>query len=231
MTRVCAHMTPGQRKAGPWLDGGVLSVWVPVANQSSATHVEQWNDTTARQRSARGDDGSGTCKRPARLDGQLSSVGGSAWWREQAAGNTPSASSHGSVQPRLEGWVHNKVKGGDSPCVPGHDGEAAVSRCGGEADVEQRMQNRARCGTARLEAGEQHGEEEAGGSARRRGGRWRLEQLRLLRGPRTGVPRQAALPAGRAATRWSSGATASGSSMGGRRRRRAAPGSSTDDLP
>jgi hypothetical protein len=115
MTRVCAHMTPGQRKAGPWLDGGVLSVWVPVANQSSATHVEQWNDTTARQRSARGDDGSGTCKRPARLDGQLSSVGGSAWWREQAAGNTPSASSHGSVQPRLEGWVHNK---GGLQCSP-----------------------------------------------------------------------------------------------------------------
>jgi hypothetical protein len=24
-TRVCAHMTPGKRKARPWLDGGVLS--------------------------------------------------------------------------------------------------------------------------------------------------------------------------------------------------------------
>jgi hypothetical protein len=110
-TRVCAHTTPGQRKAGPWLDGGALSVWVPAANRSSATHVEPRNDTTARQRSARGDDGSGTCKRPARLDDRLSSDDESARWREQAAGNIQTASSQGSVQPRLEGWVHNKVKG------------------------------------------------------------------------------------------------------------------------
>jgi hypothetical protein len=60
--KVCAHTTPGQRKAGPRLDGGVLSVWVLAANRSSATHVEQRNDTTARQRSARGHDDSGTCK-------------------------------------------------------------------------------------------------------------------------------------------------------------------------
>jgi hypothetical protein len=82
--RVCAHTTPGQRKARPWLDGGVLSVRVPTANRSSVTHVEQRNDTTARQRSARGDDDSGTCKRPARLDGRLSSDGGSA--RRRGAG-------------------------------------------------------------------------------------------------------------------------------------------------
>jgi hypothetical protein len=60
--KVCADTTPGQRKVGPQLDGGVLSVWVQAANRSSATHVEQRNDTTARQRSARGDDGSSTCK-------------------------------------------------------------------------------------------------------------------------------------------------------------------------
>jgi hypothetical protein len=60
----------------------VLSVWVPAANRSSATHVEQRNDTTARQRSTRGDDGSGTCMRPARLDGRLSSDGGSARRRD-----------------------------------------------------------------------------------------------------------------------------------------------------
>jgi hypothetical protein len=39
---------------------------------------EQRYDTIARQGSARGDDGSGTYKRPARLDGRLSSDGGSA---------------------------------------------------------------------------------------------------------------------------------------------------------
>jgi hypothetical protein len=59
-------------------------VWVPAANRSSATHVKQRNDSTARQRSARGDDSSGTCKRPARLDGRLSSDGGSA--RRRGAG-------------------------------------------------------------------------------------------------------------------------------------------------
>jgi hypothetical protein len=34
-TRVCAHPTPGPRKAGPSLDGGVLSVWVPTASRNS----------------------------------------------------------------------------------------------------------------------------------------------------------------------------------------------------
>jgi hypothetical protein len=53
-----------------------------------------------------------------------------------------------------------------------------VTWCGGEANAEQRMQNRARRGTARLEAGEQHREEEAGGSARRRGG-GRFWEMRL----------------------------------------------------
>jgi hypothetical protein len=112
MTRVCAHTTPGQRKARPWLDGGMLGLWVPAANRSSATHAEQRNDTTARQRSARGDDGSGTCK-----------ATGSARWpalkrrrvcaaaRCGTAGITQAVSSQGSVQPRLEGRVQNKVKG------------------------------------------------------------------------------------------------------------------------
>jgi hypothetical protein len=112
MTRVCAHTTPGQRKAGPWLDGACSAVWVPAANRSSATHVEQRNDSTARQRRARGDDGSGTCK-----------ATGAARWpalkrrrvcaaaRCGTAGNIQAVSSHGSVQPRLEGRVHNKVEG------------------------------------------------------------------------------------------------------------------------
>jgi hypothetical protein len=56
---------------------------VPTANRSSATHVEQRNDTTARQRSARGIEGSGTCKiRPAWLDGQLSDDGRSTRQRD-----------------------------------------------------------------------------------------------------------------------------------------------------
>jgi hypothetical protein len=73
---------------------------------------EQGFDTIARQGSARGDDGSGTCK-----------ATGSARWpalkrrrvctaaRCETTGNTQAVSSHGSVQPRLEGRVHNKVKG------------------------------------------------------------------------------------------------------------------------
>jgi hypothetical protein len=39
------------------------------------------------------------------------SDGGSARRRCGTAGNIQAASSHGSVQPRLEGRVHNKVKG------------------------------------------------------------------------------------------------------------------------
>jgi hypothetical protein len=69
-------------------------------------------DTIARQGSARGDDGSDTCK-----------ATGSARWpalkrrRVCAAARcgtaviTQTASSQGSVQPRLKGRVHNKVKG------------------------------------------------------------------------------------------------------------------------
>jgi hypothetical protein len=109
-TKVCAHMTPGLRKARPWLDGACSAVWVPATNRSSAMHVKQRNDTTARQRSARGDDGSGTCKRPARLDGRLSSDDGSARRHKQAAGKRHTASSQGSVQPQLEGRVHNTEK-------------------------------------------------------------------------------------------------------------------------
>jgi hypothetical protein len=73
---------------------------------------EQRYDTIARQGSARGDDGSGTCK-----------ATGSARWpalkqrrvcaaaRCGTAGNIQAVSSQGSVQPWLEGRVHNKVKG------------------------------------------------------------------------------------------------------------------------
>jgi hypothetical protein len=75
------------------------------------THVEQRNDTTARQRSTLGDDGRGTCKRPARLDGRLSGDGGSARRRKQAAGNQTNTKLTSSFQPQLEGQFHSKVKG------------------------------------------------------------------------------------------------------------------------
>jgi hypothetical protein len=85
----------------------------------------QGYDTIAGQGSARGDDGSGTCKTtgsarwPALKRRRVCAVA-----RCGTAGNIQTTSSQGSVQPRLEGRVHNKV-GGFSPLVPGHDGEAA----------------------------------------------------------------------------------------------------------
>jgi hypothetical protein len=89
---------------------------------------EQGYDTIARQGSARGDDGSGTCK-----------ATGSARWpalkrrrvcaaaRCGTAGNTKAASSQGSVQPRLEGRVHNKVKASVLTSRSGHNGEEVVT--------------------------------------------------------------------------------------------------------
>jgi hypothetical protein len=71
---------------------------------------EQRYDTIARQGSARGDDGSGTCK-----------ATGSARWPAlkrrrvcavaRAGSGQHTASSQGLVQPRLEGRVHNTVMG------------------------------------------------------------------------------------------------------------------------
>jgi hypothetical protein len=91
----------------------------------------QRNDTIARQGSARGDDGSGTCK-----------ATGSARWpalkrrRVCAAARcgtaviTQTASPYGSVQPRLEGRVHNKVKGSVLTSRSGHGGEEVVTSSG-----------------------------------------------------------------------------------------------------
>jgi hypothetical protein len=84
--------------------------------------------TIARQGSARGDDSSGTYK-----------ATGSARWpalkrrrvcaatRCGTAGNTQTASSQGSVQPRLEGRVHSKVKGSVLTSRSGHSGEEVVT--------------------------------------------------------------------------------------------------------
>jgi hypothetical protein len=111
-TKVCAHPTPGPRKAGPSLDGGVLSVWVPTASRNSACARRNKGTTRLQGKGARAaTTAAAPAKRPARLDDRLSSDGGSARWRERAAGNTQTTSSQGSVQPRLEGRVHIKVKG------------------------------------------------------------------------------------------------------------------------
>jgi hypothetical protein len=92
---------------------------------------EQRYDTIARQGSARGDDGSGTCK-----------ATGSARWpalkrrrvcaaaRCGTAGDTQTASSQGSVQPRLDGRVHIKVKGSVLTSRSGHGGEEVVTSSG-----------------------------------------------------------------------------------------------------
>jgi hypothetical protein len=129
-TKVCAHPTPGPRKAGPSLDGGVLSVWVPTASRNSACARRNKGTTRLQGKGARAaTTAAAPAKRPARLDDRLSSDGGSARWRERAAGNTQSASSQGSVHPRLEGRVHIKVKG-ELTSRSGHDGEAVATSSG-----------------------------------------------------------------------------------------------------
>jgi hypothetical protein len=110
-TKVCAHPTPGPRKAGPSLDGSVLSVWVPTASRNLACARRDKINTIPSEERAR-------CGRQRHLQ-----TTGSARWpalkRRRVcaaaqcgtAGDTHTASAQGSVQPRLEGRVHNKVKG------------------------------------------------------------------------------------------------------------------------
>jgi hypothetical protein len=84
-TKVCAHPTPGPRKAGPSLDGGVLSVWVPTASRNSACARRNKGTTRLQGKGARAaTTAAAPAKRPARLDGRLSSDGGSA--RRRGAG-------------------------------------------------------------------------------------------------------------------------------------------------
>jgi hypothetical protein len=98
-------------------DGGA-NVWVPTASRNSASARRNEGTTPLQGKGGRAATTAVTpAKRPARLDGRLSSDGGSARWRERAAGNTQKTSSQGSVQPRLEGRVHNKVKGVEAHLV------------------------------------------------------------------------------------------------------------------
>jgi hypothetical protein len=84
-TRVCVHTTPGQIKAGPSLDGGVLSVWVPTASRNSACARRNKGTTPLQGKGAHAaTTAAAPVKRPARLDGRLSSDGGSA--RRRGAG-------------------------------------------------------------------------------------------------------------------------------------------------
>jgi hypothetical protein len=146
-TKVCAHPTPGPRKAGPSLDGGVLSVWVSTANRNSACARRNRGSTQLQGKGARAaKTAAAPAKRPARLDDRLSSDGGSARWRERAAGNTQSASSQGSVHPRLEGRVHIKVKGRAHLAFPD---TAARRRC---RAVERAQSRGCRTGTVAWKA-------------------------------------------------------------------------------
>jgi hypothetical protein len=82
-TKVCAHPTPGPRKAGPSLDGGVLSVWVPTASWNSACARQNKGTTPLQGKGAHeATTAAAPAKRSARLDDRLSSDGGSAQWRE-----------------------------------------------------------------------------------------------------------------------------------------------------
>jgi hypothetical protein len=131
-TKVCAHPTPGPRKAGPSLDGGVLSVWVPTASRNSACARRNKDTTPLQGKGARAaTTAAAPAKRPARLEDRLSSDGGSA--RRRGAGQR---SSHinseltrlGPSSARRPG--PQQGRGGFSPRVPGHGGEAAVTSSG-----------------------------------------------------------------------------------------------------
>jgi hypothetical protein len=88
-TKVCAHPTPGPRKAGPSLDGGVLSVGVPTASQNSACARRDKGTTQLQSKGARAaTTAAAPANRPARLDDRLSSDGGSA--RRRGAGQRSS---------------------------------------------------------------------------------------------------------------------------------------------
>jgi hypothetical protein len=52
-TKVCAHPTPGPRKAGPSLDGGVLSVWMLTASRNSACARRNKGTTQLQGKGAR----------------------------------------------------------------------------------------------------------------------------------------------------------------------------------
>jgi hypothetical protein len=144
-----AHTTPGQRTAEPSLDGGVLSVWVPTASRNSVCARRNKGTTPLQGKGARAaTTAAAPAKRPARLDGRLSSDGGSA--RRRGAGQWSTTNSEcirlGPALARRPG--PQQGRGGFSPRVPGHDGEAAVKqrkKTGARLDVGETEQHDAAC--------------------------------------------------------------------------------------
>jgi hypothetical protein len=91
---LCSHNS-WPKKAGPSLDGGVLSVWVPTASRNSACARRNKGTTQLQGKGARAAmTAAAPAKRPARLEDRLSSDGGSA--RRRDAGQRP---SHTNSEP------------------------------------------------------------------------------------------------------------------------------------
>jgi hypothetical protein len=96
-TRVCAHTTPGPRKAGPSLDGGVFSVWVPTASRNSAcARRDKINTMPSKERACCGKQRhlqtTGSTRWPALKRRRVCAAA-----RCGTTGNTQAASSQGSV--------------------------------------------------------------------------------------------------------------------------------------
>jgi hypothetical protein len=127
-TRVCAHTTPGPRKAGPSLDGGVFSVWVPTASRNSACARRNKGTTPLQGKGARA-----RRRRQRHLQNdRLGSMAGSQATAGLRGGAVRDSSHHTNNEPiRLSPASARRPgpqegEGGNSPRVPGHDGEAAV---------------------------------------------------------------------------------------------------------
>jgi hypothetical protein len=125
-TKVCAHPTPGPRKAGPSLDGGVLSVWVPTASRNSACARRDKGTARLQGKGARAaTTAAAPAKRPARLDDRLSSDGGSAWRRDAGQQATHKQRAHrarSSLGSKAGSTTRSR---GFLTSRSGHGGEAA----------------------------------------------------------------------------------------------------------
>jgi hypothetical protein len=146
-------------------DGGA-TVWVPTASRNSAcARRDKINTMQSKERARCGrqrhlQESTGSARWPALRRRRVCAAA-----RCGTAGNIQTVSSHGSVQPRLEGRVHNKVEG-----VEAHLAlldTTARRRCRGAAAKRTQSRGcRTGLGAVRVEAGEQHGEVEVGGSVR-----------------------------------------------------------------
>jgi hypothetical protein len=91
---LCSHNS-WPKKAGPSLDGGVLSVWVPTASRNSACVRRNKGTTQMQGKGARAaTTAAAPAKRPARLDDRLSSDGGSARRRDAGQRSSHNQRAH-----------------------------------------------------------------------------------------------------------------------------------------